>query len=229
MPVRVSNISKKEKIASAKRSSAKRKSREKERAEGEKQQARNFERGSQDRERIVVRQSAATRDPSHPLETVTSKEIPQQQVGLPQEQVQQEVIALKSKAMPVSTVFDGGGITGSVAQQAARLIEDPAAELKRALLGTVIGASLGIIGTALLGSTAVGAASTVGTTGTSATLQVVGGVASYATNTATVAATTTWLAGLTVGQQIALGTASAGTLVGIIGSYPFSGFIQETL
>lgn len=125
----------------------------------------------------------------------------------------------------VSTNIPGGSITGGATAQAERLLTDPKGEVKRIITGTVIGSGLGILGSYILGTTAVSQAATVGTTGTLITSQggvIVGsGVTGYAVNTATIATTASLLA------KIGLTLSATGLLIGTIGSYPFAGFIKE--
>ncbi len=103
------------------------------------------------------------------------------------------------------------------------------------LLQVGAAAALGIIGLggivagiAAIGAktTAVAAAAKVGTVGLSGTaLKAISTAGAFATNTATAAATTSWLAKLA--GALKNPALVAGGLVAAIGSYPFAGFIKE--
>lgn len=97
--------------------------------------------------------------------------------------------------------------------------------------GGAIGAAIGLaipIGAGVGGSATTAAITSTNIQQLTATATITSqtaGVVTYGVNTATVAATTTWLAKL--GAALTSPTAIAGGLVATIGTYPFAGFIKE--
>ena len=93
----------------------------------------------------------------------------------------------------------------------------------------VLATTLGV----LTGLSAVQSAAAVGKSTTAATLNIqtirAGGSAFYATNTATLAKSTSMIAKIAtqLGKPKLVASAIAGLTVGAIGSYPFAGFIKE--
>ncbi len=154
-----------------------------------------------------------------------------------------DVIRLKNKPKSddkgviagLSTNITPGGIVGGVVAQAKRLVSEPKEEAIRIITGIGVGSVLGVAASAIIGTGIVATTEPAAITALNINSIRAGGSAyfagnvakagiagsQYATNTATVAATTSMLtkAGLSLG--------AAGILVSAIGSYPFAGFIQE--